>query len=348
MSTPVARLVVRLDNAGDMLLTGPAIRALAADGPVDVLAGPAGAPAAALLPGVRDVIEWSAPWIQENAGLPIGRADIDDLVERLEGRHDEAAILTSFHQSPLPAALLLRLAGIGMIAAVSVDHPGGLLDHRVPYRADLHEVEQQLLVAEALGASPPNDGLGLAIRSDRIGGHEDLGTGHVVVHPDASVPARSIPPRLVRGVIGRLVRRGDHVVLTGGPLGDDPPSFTANGHRGGHGQLTDLRGCTDWAGLAAVIANARVIVTGNTGPAHLAAAVGTSVVSIFAPVVPAGRWAPWKVPAVVLGDQGIACAGCRARVCPIAGQPCTSIVTVRDVVDAVDLLGSGSVREVSA
>ena len=58
----------------------------------------------------------------------------------------------------------------------------------------------------------------------------------------------------------------------------------------------------DLAGLAAVLAGAGVVVVGNTGPAHLAAAVRTPVVSLFAPVVPAERWRPWGVPGTLLGD----------------------------------------------
>ena len=49
---------------------------------------------------------------------------------------------------------------------------------------------------------------------------------------------------------------------------------------------------TSLAELAGVLERAACVVVGNTGPAHLAAAVGTPVVSLFAPVVPAERWAP--------------------------------------------------------
>jgi ADP-heptose:LPS heptosyltransferase len=79
-------------------------------------------------------------------------------------------------------------------------------------------------------------------------------------------------------------------------------------------------------------------VVGNTGPAHLAAAVGTPVVSLYAPTVPAVRWRPWGVPHVLLGDQEIACAGCRARVCPYEGHPCLGAVSVDEVVAAVEAL----------
>jgi hypothetical protein len=62
------------------------------------------------------------------------------------------------------------------------------------------------------------------------------------------------------------------------------------------------------------------------------------VVSLFAPVVPAVRWAPYGVETVLLGDQEAACAGSRARQCPVPGHPCLSSVTARDVVSAVDKL----------
>ena len=71
-----------------------------------------------------------------------------------------------------------------------------------------------------------------------------------------------------------------------------------------------------------MLAGARAVVAVNTGPAHLAAAVGTPVVSLFAPVVAASAWAPYGVPVVVLGDQYAACVGTRARTCPVPGHPC--------------------------
>ena len=80
---------------------------------------------------------------------------------------------------------------------------------------------------------------------------------------------------------------------------------------------------------------AACVVVANTGPAHLAAAVGTPVVSLFSPVVPAERWAPWGVPHVLLGDQGAACRLSRTRECPVPGHPCIASVSPREVTDAV-------------
>jgi ADP-heptose:LPS heptosyltransferase len=103
----------------------------------------------------------------------------------------------------------------------------------------------------------------------------------------------------------------------------------------------DLGGVTDLRQLAGVLARARVAVTGNTGPAHLAAAVGTPVVSLFAPVVPAERWRPYGVPFVLLGDQRAACAGTRARRCPTPGHPCLDGIGDAEVLAAVAELSGG-------
>ena len=94
--------------------------------------------------------------------------------------------------------------------------------------------------------------------------------------------------------------------------------------------------------LAAVLAGADVVVAPNTGAAHLAAAVGTPVVSLFAPVVPAVRWAPYGVPHRLLGRQDAACAGTRARVCPVPGHPCLDSIDPAEVVAAVAELSGPS------
>jgi ADP-heptose:LPS heptosyltransferase len=105
----------------------------------------------------------------------------------------------------------------------------------------------------------------------------------------------------------------------------------------------DLGGRTDLPGLAAVIARADCVVVGNTGPAHLAAAVGTPVVSLFAPTVPFGQWGPFRVPTVRLGDAAAGCRQTRAARCPVPGHPCLSDIAPASVVAAVELL-SGVLR----
>jgi ADP-heptose:LPS heptosyltransferase len=191
-------LAVRLDNAGDVLLAGPAVRAIAAAcGRVTVLAGPRGAAAARLLPGVDEVVAWRAPWVDLDPP-PVRPHTLTRLTGRLAaGGFTEAVIFTSFHQSPLPTALVLRLAGIPRIAGISEDYSGSLLDVRHRGEADIPEPERALALARAAGYEllPGDDGT-LAVRRPLPDVSALTGPGpYVVLHPGASAPARRWPVR---------------------------------------------------------------------------------------------------------------------------------------------------------
>jgi ADP-heptose:LPS heptosyltransferase len=327
-------LVVRLDSLGDVVICGPTVRAVAAGAAsVTVLAGPRGAAAARLLLGVDDVLIFDAPWISPDPS-PVDQAATGALVEQIRGRFDAALVLTSFHQSALPTALLLRLAGIRWIAAVSTDYPGALLDVRLPEPPEGPEPERMLAVARGAGWSlPPGDDGGLRLRTDlpEVAGLPDR---YVVVHPGADAPARAYPGHRWARVVDALSEHGHSIVVTGGPGEQLLTAAVA-----GTGAL-DLGGRLDVAELAAVIRGAEAVAVGNTGPAHLAAALGTPVVSLFSPVVPLVRWAPYTAARVVLGDQSASCAGSRARICPLPGHPCLTDIAPDDVAAAVThLLG---------
>jgi len=325
---PLRTLVARLDSDGDVLLAGPAVRAAAAAGEVTLLVGPAGRQAAGLLPGVDDVLVWACPWVA-NPAPAVDAADVDRLVGAVrERRPDVALVLTSFHQSPLPLALLLRLAGVPRIVARSIDYPGSLLDVRLTDDIDVPEAERALAVARAAGFElPPGDSGGLAVLPQP----PTTPGPYVVVHPGASVPARTWSPDRWAEAVSVLTGRGHRVLVTGGP-GERALTARVAGTAG-----VDLGGRTTLAELAGLLAGADALVVGNTGPAHLAAAVGTPVVSLFAPVVPAARWAPHG-PHVLLGDQSAPCRDTRARDCPVPGHPCLDGVDPRRVADAVDEL----------
>ncbi|MEU7060981.1 glycosyltransferase family 9 protein [Streptomyces sp. NPDC046197] len=320
-------LVSRLDSFGDVLLAGPAVRAVAARADtVTLLCGPRGEPAARMLPGVDEVLVWDAPW----AGFeppPVDRAETEGLLDAVDA--DTALVLTSLHQSPLPTALLLRLAGVGRIAADSVDYPGSLLDVRHRRAPHAHETEAALDLAGAAGFPRVDDGRPRVLPPPDTTGL----TGpepYVVLHPGASVPARSWSRERCAQAVRELAAAGHRVVVTGGRGEKELTAYVA-GRPG-----LDLGGRTVAAELAGVLAGAQAVVTGNTGPAHLAAAVGTPVVSLFSPVVPAERWRPYGVPHVLLGDQNAPCADSRARICPVPGHPCLELVTAHDVLAAVE------------
>ncbi|HEV7584187.1 MAG TPA: glycosyltransferase family 9 protein [Solirubrobacteraceae bacterium] len=331
-------LIARQDSVGDVLLAGPALRAVAAgDTCVSLLCGPRGRPAAELLPGVSELIVWRADWIDPEPH-PLRRIHVEALVDDLAARgFEEALILTSFHQSPLPLALLLRMAGVPRIAAISEDYPGSLLDLRVSVEEDIHEVQRALAVAEACG-------YGLSAEDDRTLAIKRRGEIHpvaeslrpyVVVHPGASVPARAWSASRNRELVTLLTAAGQNVVVTGSA--GERALTAAVCREAVDGHVADLGGVTSLGELAEVIAGAEALVVGNTGPAHLAAAVGTPVVSLYAPTVPASRWHPWRVPFEQLGRE-LPCAGCRARTCPVPGHPCVDAITAEEVLRALSRL----------
>jgi ADP-heptose:LPS heptosyltransferase len=334
-------LVVRLDSMGDVLICGPAVRAVAAGARwVTVLAGPLGAPAARLLPGVDDVLEWDCPWIAADP-QDLDAGDIAELVRRLSGaRIDEAVILTSYHQSALPTALVLRMAGVGRITAISEDYPGRLLDVRVPPPPDGPEPERMVAVARAGGFElPAGDDGRLAVR-DLLPPPAGLPAHpYLVVHPGTSAPARAYPVESWRAVVAALTARGRHVLVTGS-RGEAALTAEVADAAVVPGHARDCGGLFDLDQLAATLRSAAAAIVANTGPAHLAAAVGTPVVSLFAPVVPASRWAPYGVPTVLLGDQQAECRGSRARECPVPGHPCLRSVSPDDVVGAAEQLAA--------
>jgi ADP-heptose:LPS heptosyltransferase len=331
-------LAARCDSLGDVLLTGPALRALRAGADrLTLLCGPRGRAAAELLPAVDAIHCWHAPWIDAHP-QPVDPGAVDALVTWARGEaFDEAVVFTSFHQSPLPLALLLRLAGVPRISAISADFPGSLLDvrHRVP--DDVHEVQRALSLAAAAGfALPPGDDGALRVR--RTDGPLPVDGHYVVVHPGASVPARAWAPERHRALVALLAAGGRQVVVTGAPDERDLTAFVAAD------DALDLGGALAFAQLAGVLAGADAVLVGNTGPAHLAAAVGTPVVSLFAPTVPASRWRPWAVPHELLA-QDVPCAGCRARECPVHGHPCLDGVAPEAALAALERLVAAPDRE---
>src|SRR5215217_6975262 len=121
-----------------------------------MLCGPRGAEAARMLPGVDEVLQWRCDWIDPEP-QQVSARQVEDLLGLVrEAAPDRALVLTSFHQSALPTALLLRLAGVPWIGAVSDDYPGSLLDLRHHPPDGLHEVERALSLVRAAGHELPH------------------------------------------------------------------------------------------------------------------------------------------------------------------------------------------------
>jgi len=324
-------LVARQDNNGDVLLTGPAVRAVAARAHVTMLCGPRGAAAARMLPGVAETIVREAEWIDAQPQHVDREATLQFVSDVSERRFDEAIIFTSFHQSPLPLALLLRMAGIKRIGAISVDYPGSLLDVRHNVDDGIHEVERALSLVGAMGYRlPKNDDRSLRMRD--VPPVPMPFSAYVVVHPGATVPARAWLPDRNAELVARLSEHGYNLAVTGSAAERELTRYvTASAAR-----AVDLGGKTNFAEFASIVGGASAVICGNTAAVHVASAMKTPVVELFPPTIPAARFHPWMVPYELLGDQEIACKGCRARVCPFETQACLSCVSVDDVLAALE------------
>ena len=298
-------LVVSLDDNADLLLAGPAIRAVAAGARwTTLLHGARGRAAAALLPGIDAGEEFEAPWF-DGAPCPVDGPAIRALIRHLASLNvDEAAVLTSPRQSPLPMALLLRMAGIPRIAAIAENEAGSLLDvvHRPD--PDLHQVERNLSLVAALGHQLPSRDTGrLAIR--RGGGVpralSRLG-GFVALHPATGSPAGWSADEW-RDLAASLVRRGRTVVITAGEADEFAPEVAPGT---GAGRVVDLTATRGVDVLAEVLAAADVVVCDDDLPAQLAAAVGTPVAWVHGALGNPERRRPWRVAHLPLASPSVA------------------------------------------
>lgn len=341
-------LCVRLDGMGDLIMTTPALAALVRENPdrtLTLLGSAAGAAVAPLIPELDDVIEYEAPWMNRATAPPDAAAD-RQLVEQLrERRFDAAVIFTVSTQSSAPAALLCHLADIPLRLAHCRENVHSLLTDRVPDGpADWHqphEVERQLELVATLGCPVEDTALRLAVpplaRRHVLGllGEMGLDTTRpwAVIHPGATAASRRYPEERYAAAADELVHRGVDVVFSGST---DERGLVDRIRAAMAESTGDLAGRLRVPELAALLALAPVVICNNSGAAHVAAAVRTPVVSLYALTNP--QHTPWGVPSRVL-SRDVACRNCLRSICPEQHHRCLRGVPSEAVVAAAqDLL----------
>ncbi|KWO57827.1 glycosyltransferase family 9 protein [Burkholderia territorii] len=355
-------LCVRLDNLGDVLMTTPALRALKESGHgrrLTLLTSRTGAALAPHLPMVDDVWTYDAPWVKhpDARGDPV--IDLDMIDRLLAGRFDAAVIFTVYSQSPLPAAMMCWLAGIPLRLAHCRENPYELLTDRVPETEPdshvRHEVARQLALVRSVGAKTadwrmafePGDAarraLQLRLRAalQRIGGprrENPSAARWLVVHPGASAASRRWPAERFGDAAARLAPLFDGIAVTGSAA--ERALVDAVCERAGP-RAVPLAGALPLGELGALIETADLLLSNNSGPVHLAAALGTPVVDLYALTNP--QHTPWRVPHRAL-NVDVPCRNCYRSVCNQPGHPCLLGVSVDDVVDATHALLRGSAR----
>jgi lipopolysaccharide heptosyltransferase II len=339
-------LCVRLDTLGDVLMTGPALRALraAASGRrLTLLTSPPGAAVARLMPEVDDTVVYDAPWMKRRRRADPA-SDEQLLVSLRERAFDAAVIFTVYTQSPLPAALMCHLAGVPRRAAHCRENPYGLLTDWLrepePEEVQRHEVRRQLDLVGALGVPVPDAPLRVEVPdAERAGVRTLLAEAGVespwaVVHPGATAPSRRYPPELwARACRALADDHGVRLVFTG-DRSEAEVAGRVHALAGEPGPL--LAGRRARGERAALIEAAPVLIAGNTGPVHLAAAVGTPVVDLYALTNP--QHTPWMVPSRLLFND-VPCRWCFRSVCPEGHHLCLrGVPPERVVAAALELL----------
>lgn len=336
-------LVTRPDNLGDVVMTGPALRAIKTalpDAKITLLASPGGAHAAPLLPWIDDVIPWRTVW-QDMGHIGFDPARERQLIDTLAARNFDAAIIfTSFSQTPHVPGYVCYLAGIPLRAGEGKEFGGTTLSTELRGAPDeMHQVERNLRLIEALGFVVEDRRLEVRIANearlnaarllDNLG--IDLNAPLILLHPGASAKARRYPPERSGEVVRRLLDRGWPVLVTGvereAAVIDTIRSRAPDAHY--------LIGGTTLSEYAALVERAALVICGNTLPLHLADALMTPVLGLYAGTDYESQWRPRFTPLRLL-RRPTPCYPCYLFECPI-GQPCLDISS-EDVVAAAEAL----------
>lgn len=344
-------LCIRLDYLGDVLMTTPALRALKQSIPgcrITLLTSAAGAAATRYIPEVDDTIEYAAPWLKSSQAHDASAdfAMIDALRRR---RFDAAAIFTVYSQNPLPAALLCYLARIPLRLAHCHENPYQLLTNWVrdpePQEEVRHEVRRQLDLVAAVGAHTDDERLSLRVPAADAAWASDClrslgiarGKPWIVMHPGASAASRRYPARHWTAAAQELAARLDCTLVF---TGSEQETVLVDEIRRQLPHSHTLAGRLDLGKLAALLALAPLLIAGNTGPVHIAAALGTPVVDLYALTNP--QHTPWQVKSHVLFED-VPCRFCYKSVCPQGHHHCLEQVSPSRVVGAaLDLLYEGN------
>ncbi|MFY1620676.1 glycosyltransferase family 9 protein [Micromonospora sp. WMMD736] len=259
-------LVLRALGVGDLVTAVPALRALRAAYPDHelALAAPGGLAPLVDLVGVVDELV-------DTTGLdgPLRPGRAPEVAVNLHGRGPQSHRL-------LAAARPGRLVAFANADAGFGDGPR--------WRDDEHEVDRWCRLLSWYDI--PTDRRDLGLRRPAVAG---LPVGATLLHPGSNVPAKRWPAERFAALARALRERGHRVLVTGSA--DERGLAERVAEAAGLSPSAVLAGRTDLGALAALVADARLVVSGDTGVAHLATAYGTASVVLFGPVPPAA-WGP--------------------------------------------------------
>jgi lipopolysaccharide heptosyltransferase I len=212
------------------------------------------------------------------------------------------------------------------------------LNERIPPVAmDTHALTREMTLLKAIGVEADGITFDLPITDSDRAGIDALLTGHdvdrqhplIAINPQATWPTKLWFNDKFSEVADRLLERGCSVVFTGSPADRVEIDRIIAGM---NGKAANLAGETSLMSLAALYQGARVVVSTDTGPMHIAAAAGTPLVAIFGSTAP-WRTGPWGEEHVVLRVD-LDCSPCLKKSCPKDSE-CMREISVEMVTSAV-------------
>jgi heptosyltransferase-2 len=323
-------LVIQTAFLGDVVLSTPLLAALAERyGPVDVVTTPAAAVLLETHPAVGTVIRY------DKRGADRGLRGLWTLGRRLRSRGYARAYLPHRSWRSAALALLARTAERTGFA----DSPAAVTyTRRVPRPATGHEVERLLTLAhtDAGAGPPPAPAVHLALTADDRAAADawlrerNVGAGFVALAPGSIWGTKRWAgyPELAAALDAPVVVLG----------GRDDAALADQVVAAAPGRAYSAAGTLGLRTSAALIARAGVLVTNDSAPLHLATAVGTPVVAIFGPTVPAFGFGPRGPRDVIVEHPSLACRPCSAhgpQVCPLGHHRCMRELPVASVLAAV-------------
>lgn len=339
-SQPRRVLLRGVNWLGDAVLTLPAVEALRRLWPeaaFGVVAPEGLAPLWRMQPAVESL---------EASGSARGGVRLAEdlrLAGRLRrGRWDVAVIFPNSFRS----ALVPALAGVKRRVGFSTDGRRWLLTDPVTKTEAVkaqHQVEHYMALVRALGYEGPAPPVKLALSPEVLRWAEEAAKGLqapgrsrpvVGIHPGATYgPAKRWFPERFAAVAEGAARDLDALVLVFGAAGEAPWAAEAASSRAD--QVFDMTGRTDVSALAAMLAMCDVLVCNDSGPMHLAAAIGTPVVAVFGSSQPSQTGPAGSGHKVV--REPVECSPCFARTCPLKEEPyqCFNLISAKKVLEAV-------------
>jgi lipopolysaccharide heptosyltransferase II len=302
-------LIIRADNMGDLIMSGPAIRALKQtfSSKITLLTSSMAAGIATYLNEIDDVIVFDLPWIK--TGEAIAGDEIFTLVQQLkERRFDGAVIFTVFSQNAMPAAMIAYMAGIPLRLAYSRENPYKLLTNWVPdkepYTFVQHQVLRDIALVNTINATAADiclhldvpSGLWKNAENKLLNAGVDTRKPWLIFHTGVSEKKREYPEELWARAAKKLIKEEDFQILFTGSASEQILCEQLQGKAGEN--TFSVAGLFSLGEFITLIEKAPVVVSVNTGTIHICAAVKTPVVVLYAQTNP--QHTPWMVPSEVL------------------------------------------------